>query len=48
MMFNGVLCCDQGAIIIDITVVVVVWIIDPLTRATIIIYDLARVVVSGT
>ena len=48
MMFNGVLSCDQGAITIDITFVVVVLIIDPVTRATVIIYDLARVVVSGT
>ena len=47
-MFNRVLSCEQDAIIIDITVVVVVWIIDSVTRATMIKYDLARVVVSGT
>ncbi len=48
MMFNGVLSCDQGAVIIDNTVIVVVWIIDPVTRAGIITYDLARVIMSGT
>ncbi len=48
MMFDGSFSCDQGAIINDNTVEVVVWIIDPVTRATILIYDLARVVVSGT